>query len=89
MRETIAATDVCRTSMSARYTLMRLELALDEDPVSGLVGIAGDEPRSFIGYAGLVAALQSIRSAEPERSERSRPGADGVPPAAIEPEGSG
>ena len=74
--------------MSARYTLMRLELALDEEPLSGLVAVAGGEPRSFIGYAGLVAALQSIRSAEPARSDLGGPRADGAPPAAIEPEGS-
>lgn len=43
----------------ARITL---DLNLSEEPVEGYVATRGEEPRRFSGYAGLIAALESIRS---------------------------
>jgi hypothetical protein len=54
--------------MSARCIPLRLDLALGEDPVSGWIGLAGEAPRSFTGYVGLIAELQAIRSAEQPRA---------------------
>lgn len=59
---TMAASDVCTKPMSARYTLMRLELALGEDPVSGLVGIAAESSQLHrLRRAGRCAAVNPIR----------------------------
>jgi hypothetical protein len=46
---------------------MHLLLDLDpsSDPVSGWIGLAGTAPRSFVGYANLIATLESIRAGEP------------------------
>jgi hypothetical protein len=39
-----------------------LELDLGSEPVTGSVGAEGGEPLGFTGYAGLIAALQTIRA---------------------------
>jgi hypothetical protein len=41
-----------------------LDLDLGTEPVTGSVGAEGAEPLGFTGYAGLIAALQTIRSDE-------------------------
>jgi hypothetical protein len=45
---------------------MHLLLDLDpsSDPVSGWIGLAGSTPRTFIGYANLIAAVESLRAGE-------------------------
>jgi hypothetical protein len=42
-----------------------LDLDLDAEPVTGHVGRDGGEPRSFTGYASLIAAVESIRRGDP------------------------
>jgi hypothetical protein len=49
--------------MSDPRTRITLELCLSEGPVEGQIEANGEEPRSFSGYAGLIAALESIRIA--------------------------
>jgi hypothetical protein len=45
---------------------MHLDLCVDltDKAISGQVELAGGEPRGFVGYAGLIAALESIRREE-------------------------
>ena len=45
----------------SRVTL-NLRLELDRDAISGEVGSNGGPPHRFSGYAGLIAALESIRA---------------------------
>ena len=52
--------------MDTRTAHLRLDLDLDAEPISGRVGVDGDEPVAFTGYTGLIAALESIRAGEPE-----------------------
>lgn len=47
---------------SVRHLL--LDLDLSSEPVTGSVGAEGAEPLGFIGYAGLIAALQTLRADE-------------------------
>jgi hypothetical protein len=49
-----------------REGAMHLLLDLDpsSDPVTGRVGPVGSMPRSFTGYASLIATLESIRTGE-------------------------
>jgi hypothetical protein len=78
-----------RTSaMTARYTTLRLELGLDDDPVNGRVSVAGGQPRDFTGYVGLIAELQSIRAEEAARAA-SQASAQDRPLATVQPEGPG
>jgi hypothetical protein len=42
-----------------------LDLDPDSEPVRGQVGPADAAPRSFVGYAELIATLESIRAGEP------------------------
>jgi hypothetical protein len=42
-----------------------LDLDRDREPVRGQVGPAEGAPRSFVGYAELIATLESIRAGEP------------------------
>jgi hypothetical protein len=44
---------------------LRLDLDPDSDPVSGQLSLAGSVPRSFTGYADLIATLESIRKDKP------------------------
>jgi hypothetical protein len=53
-------------AMGTRTAHLRLELDLDDEPISGRIAIDGDEPLAFTGYTGLIAALESIRAGEPE-----------------------
>jgi hypothetical protein len=50
--------------MDPRPTSRHLDPDLVEDPVSGRTAQDGGEPRRFVGYAGLIASLQAIRSGE-------------------------
>ncbi len=45
----------------SRVTL-NLRLELDRDAINGEVGSNGGPPHRFSGYAGLIAALESIRA---------------------------
>jgi hypothetical protein len=73
--------------MSSQRTVLRVELTLDEEPVSG--SVEGDDrtPRSFTGYVELIAALESIRHGEPGRIASTTPQGAGSPPAAVQGEG--
>jgi hypothetical protein len=51
--------------MDTRVRHLLLDLDLGSEPVKGSVGAEGDEPLGFTGYAGLIAALQTIRADEP------------------------
>lgn len=51
-------------------TSITLDLRLT-GPVEGHVGAVGQEPRAFSGYAGLIAALESIRLESVRGGERS------------------
>jgi len=62
--------------MGARRMQLLLDLDLEEEPVSGRVGLADAEPRSFIGYAALIATLQAIRSEEAEVAGAHPPAED-------------
>ena len=50
--------------METRVRHLLLDLDLGSDPVKGSVGAEGSEPLGFTGYAGLIAALQTIRADE-------------------------
>lgn len=50
--------------METRVRHLLLDLDLGSDPVKGSVGAEGAEPLGFTGYAGLIAALQTIRADE-------------------------
>ena len=49
--------------MSDPRKRITLDLCLSGKPVEGHIEVNGEEPRSFSGYAGLIAALESIRLA--------------------------
>ena len=51
--------------MEARTAHLRLEVDLDTEPITGYVAAPDTRPHEFTGYAGLIAALQSIRAGEP------------------------
>jgi hypothetical protein len=48
--------------LSESGTQITLNLHLAGEPVEGHVAAAGEEPRRFSGYAGLIATLESIRT---------------------------
>jgi hypothetical protein len=50
--------------MSDPGTRITLDLRPNGGPVEGRVAAAGKEPREFSGYAGLIAALESIRATD-------------------------
>jgi hypothetical protein len=45
---------------------MRVELDIDlgSDPIAGRLSVPGAEPRVFIGYTGLIAALETLRDGD-------------------------
>ena len=51
--------------MRADRMHLRLEVDLQAEPISGEVAADGSEPHRFMGYSGLIAALESIRNGEP------------------------
>jgi hypothetical protein len=53
-----------------RVTL-NLRLELDRDSIGGEVSANGEPPRAFSGYAGLIAALESIRAEQAPAAEES------------------
>jgi hypothetical protein len=58
--------------MSDPATRITLDLQLSGERVEGRVAAAGEEPRDFSGYAGLIAALESIRTANGRQDEERR-----------------
>jgi hypothetical protein len=52
--------------MGTRTVHLRLDLALDDEPISGWIEVDDAEPVAFTGYTGLIAALESIRAGERE-----------------------
>ena len=56
--------------MGDRVTL-DLRLELDRDSIGGEVSANGEPPRAFSGYAGLIAALESIRAEQAPAAEES------------------
>ena len=63
----------------SRVTLnLKLELELDDEAISGEVSSNGDAPHRFSGYAGLIAALESVRA---EQADASEPDSAGGGPA--------
>jgi|1185.fasta_scaffold229430_2 hypothetical protein len=58
--------------MSDPETRISLDLRLSGKPVEGRVAAAGEEPRQFSGYAGLIAALESIRTANGRDNEETQ-----------------
>jgi hypothetical protein len=53
-------------AMGTRTAHLRLDLDLDDEPISGRIAIEGAEPLAFTGYTGLIAALESIRAGDLE-----------------------
>ena len=52
------------TRMEDPRTRITLDLQLSGNPVEGELAFEDSEPRSFTGYAGLIAALETFRSAQ-------------------------
>jgi hypothetical protein len=63
--------------MSDPQTRITLDLCLSGKPVEGQIAATGQEPRSFSGYAGLIAALESIRLANVHDPDEGMAGAGG------------
>jgi hypothetical protein len=55
--------------MDSAIRHLLLDLDLGSDPVRGSIGPEGAEPLGFTGYAGLIAALQTIREGESYAAE--------------------
>jgi hypothetical protein len=67
-----------RRAVGERRTHLDLDLVLDGESVSGRLALAGAEPRPFSGYAGLIAAVESLRAdLRTEREPRPEPQEDG------------
>jgi hypothetical protein len=64
--------------VNAERTRLDLDLDLAGEPIVGELTPRGGAPRSFIGYAGLIATVEAIRDL---RGNRTGPNAtDGVAP---------
>jgi len=63
--------------MSEPRTRITLDLRLSGKPVEGEIAATGEKPRSFSGYAGLIAALESIRLANARDPDEEMAGAGG------------
>jgi hypothetical protein len=63
--------------MSDPGTRITLDLRPKGGPVEGRVAAAGQKPREFSGYAGLIAALESIRATNGRRHEAGSNGQRG------------
>lgn len=59
--------DDAQTDGSARISL-RLEVDLDAEPIEGTMSPAGGQPNPFVGWLGLTAALEGLRSREELRT---------------------
>jgi hypothetical protein len=47
--------------MGPARTVFDLRLELDLESISGALGVRGESERTFSGYTGLIAALESFR----------------------------
>lgn len=54
--------------MGTRTAHLQLDLDLEAEPISGRILAEDAEPLPFTGYTGLIAALETIRAGEPERT---------------------
>jgi hypothetical protein len=50
-----------------------LDLDLGSEPVAGRLAVAGGVEHPFTGYAGLIAALESLRASEVRAAETVTP----------------
>ena len=58
--------------MDVDRVTLDLRLELDRDSIGGQVSANGQPPRDFSGYAGLIAALESIRLERVPAAEEAR-----------------
>jgi hypothetical protein len=70
MRTRVQRSIIPRVLEGAMHLL--LDLDPDSEPVRGQVGLADGKPRRFIGYADLIATLESIRADESTGSDTPR-----------------
>lgn len=58
--------------MDGDRVTLDLRLELDRDSIGGQVSANGEPARAFSGYAGLIAALESIRLEQAPAAEEAR-----------------
>jgi hypothetical protein len=50
--------------MGTRTAHLHLDLDLEAEPISGRISLEDGEPLPFVGYTGLISALEAIRAGE-------------------------